>query len=295
MLGPDARLMAGFLDRTRRRLSACRAGEGVGAPGAEVGIRDMGPGFLTWRVVDDGSSTPTASSDRVFWIAPDRAVSGADLDEAIGYYRSLRRARAFFVLGPEAWSEELGAEMARRGMRPWTQVRYPALARETVERAGEEWGSTTLEPRIVTGDDPSALDRVLESIGPWYGREWLGLVRRVVVEAGAELHLAWDAALNRPVAIGGVVVEGDWSYVCFGATEESHRRRGGQTLLFRTRLVSASGRGARWCVGETNSMAEQSLRNFLRCGFAEAFEMRVWGWEEARPQGVGPVVETLSV
>jgi hypothetical protein len=27
-------------------------------------------------------------------------------------------------------------------------------------------------------------------------------------------------------------------------------------------------------------MAAQSLKNFLRCGFTEAFQMQVWGWEE---------------
>ena len=279
----DALELERFLARTRRKLSGCRAGDGVGAPGAEVGIRDVGPGFLTWKVRDDGATTPTASSDRAFWLAPERAITGADIDEAIAFYASLGRARAFFVVGPRAWSEGLGVEMARRGMRAWAHVRYPALVRGVEVGAEEAWSrsasESTLRASIVTGAEPEELARVLRLIEPWYGSDWLGLVRRVVVEVGAELHVAWDEALGRPIAIGGVVIEGAWSYVCFGATEESQRRRGCQTLLFGSRLASARRQGAMWCAGETNTMAEQSLRNFLRCGFVEAMEMRVWGWE----------------
>lgn len=282
---PDAEQLARFLARTRRKLSACRAGNGVGSPGAEVGIRDLGPGFVTWKVVDDGAATPTASSDRVFWLAPERAITGEDVREAVEFYRGLGRGRAFFVVAPWAWSDALGEEMLRAGMRPWPYVRYPVLVRETAERANERWRETPLDIRVVgnAGAGGNEIDRVLEAIAPWYGREWLPLVRRVVTEANAELHVAFDGegADARPVAIGGIVIDGEWAYVCFGATEEASRGRGAQTALFRSRLASARARGVRWCVGETNTVAEQSLRNFLRCGFVEACEMVVWGWEDA--------------
>ena len=284
---PSTSELARFLARTRRKLSACRAADGVGAPGAEVGIRDLGPGFVTWKIVDDGASTPTASSDRVFWLAPERAITGEDVREAVQFYLGLGRGRAFFVVAPWAWSEGLGGEMLSAGMRPWPYVRYPVLMRETAERANEAWRETAFTVRIVggvgSGGDGGEIDRVLGAIGPWYGREWLPLVRRVVTEANAELHVAFDGEglEARPVAIGGVVVDGEWAYVCFGATEEASRGRGAQTALFRSRLLSARARGARWCVGETNTVAEQSLRNFLRCGFVEVCEMVVWGWEEA--------------
>lgn len=281
-----------FLARTRRKLSACRAGPGVvgGAPAAEVAIADLGPGFLTWKVIDDGAATPTASSDRVFWIAPGRAITGQDVRDAIAHYRALGRRRAFFVISPSACTDALMLDMTREGLKPWPQVRYPVLARPTADLDGEVWRESALHVRILRtspdGRGIDELDGVLASIGPWYGTEWLPLVRRVVVEVGAELHVAFDGDPDatpaaRPVSIGGLVVDGNWSYVCFGATEESSRGRGGQTSLFRSRLASAARLGATWCAGETNTMAAQSLKNFLRCGFTEAFQMQVWGWEEA--------------
>lgn len=295
MEGPDSRSVAGFVDRTRRRLSACRAGGdvvGVAGPEAEVGIRNLGPGFATWKVVDDGGATPTASSDRVFWLTAERPVTGEDVAEAVAFYRGLGRTRAFFVVHPDAWTDAVATEMLGAGLKPWPCVRYPMLMRETADRPGEVWRESAFAVRIVdaetrdlvAGDGATdwTLERVLESIGPWYGTQWLPLVRRVVVEGEAELHVAFEGSggSERPVAIGGLVVDGEFGYVCFGATEEASRGRGAQTSLFRSRLASARRRGAIWCLGETNTVAEASLRNFLRCGFREVFDWRVWGWEE---------------
>lgn len=294
---PDSRLLAHFVDRTRRRLSACRAGPAVAAPESEVGLRDLGPGFATWKVIDDGAATPTASSDRVFWLTPDRPITAADVREAIAFYRGVRgglgHARAFFIVHPEAWTDALGEEMLRAGLKPWPYVRYPLLMRPTADQPGEVWRESALTIRIVRhptqtstqadGQPAASLDRILDSIGPWYGSQWLPLVRRVVMEGSAELHVAFDGEGEnaRPVAIGGLVVDGDFGYVCFGSTQESSRCKGAQTSLFRSRLASARQQGAKWCLGETNTVAEASLRNFLRCGFTEVLDWRVWGWEEA--------------
>jgi hypothetical protein len=219
-MGCDPLDLERFLARTRRTLSACRAGPDVvgGEADAEVAIRDLGPGFLTWKVIDDGAATPTASSDRVFWIAPGRAITVADVREAIAHYRALGRRRAFFFISPSACTDALMSDMTREGLKPWPEIRYPVLARPTADQSGEVWRESSLAVRILRaspdGRGIDELDRVLASIGPWYGTRWLPLVRRVVVEVGAELHVAFDgdpdaSPAARPVSIGGLVVDGN--------------------------------------------------------------------------------------
>lgn len=277
--------LARFVARTRRKLSASRVN-----PGGEnaVGMLDVGPGFAAWREVDDHADTPTASSDRVFWLDPARPIVLSDVLEAIALYRSLGRRRAFFTVHPEIWPTTLEAELAAAApgagsFARWPHVRYNALARAVAERPGETWRESAFTIRVLTAGDAGELDRVLGEVAPWYGARWLPVLRRAVIDHGAELHVAFDGASPAapPVSLGGLMADGEWAYVAFAATDPAHRGKGGQTSLFRSRLASARRRGAAWCVGETNTMAAQSLKNFLRCGFSEVVEWQVWGWEEA--------------
>lgn len=283
----DARIsreLADFLARTRRTLALCR----TGLEGHAVRVRDLGPGFAAWCETDDGGATPTTSSDRVFWLSPGRAITREDIHGAIGHYRGLGRCRAFFTVHPECWSDALAPGFSDGRLTRWPDVRFHVLARETAERASETWRESDLTLRVLRAEDIAAVDAVLGAIAPWYGELWLPVLRRAIVDHGAELHVAYARASGSsdgpiPVAIGGLMVDGGWCYIGFAATDPAHRGRGGQTILLRSRLASARARGAAWCVGETNSMAAQSLRNFTRCGFEPALEWGIWGWEDGAP------------
>ena len=103
------------------------------------------------------------------------------------------------------------------------------------------------------------------AVAPWVGA-LAGRAKWVCVMAFAD---------TSPVAAGAVYVDGEYAWLGFGATLETHRRHGAQTALIARRLSEAAARGARVAVTETGErLADKpsnSYRNILRAGFEEMY------------------------
>jgi len=141
--------------------------------------------------------------------------------------------------------------------------------------------------RACDGAPPVRSDLEIRSIG----RELRGEFGRVVVEGfGLLPALApWVGSLagrpnwvcvmafadSIPVAAGAAYVNGEYTWLGFGATLASHRRRGAQNDLLALRLSEAAARGARVAVTETGERLPEkpsnSYRNILRAGFEEMY------------------------
>ena len=122
---------------------------------------------------------------------------------------------------------------------------------------------------------PAASDLEIRVIGHELGEEF-----GRVVAAGFGLPAAvapWVAALagrakwvcvmafadTSPVAAGAVYVDGEYAWLGFGATLESHRRHGAQTALIARRLGEAAARGARVAVTETGERLARQTQQFV--------------------------------
>jgi GNAT superfamily N-acetyltransferase len=102
----------------------------------------------------------------------------------------------------------------------------------------------------------------------------------------AEFFGAFDGA--KPVGFAGLLMDRETlpdgrvsvhGYLGWTGTDPEHRGRGAQSALIAARLARAAALGAHWCVSETNTAADASLRNLLRAGFTPAAEWAVYRWD----------------
>ncbi|MBC7772704.1 MAG: GNAT family N-acetyltransferase [Pyrinomonadaceae bacterium] len=231
---------------------------------------EAGGAWLTRDSLAEGEF-PSSNLNRVHWIAADTPLRSGQIQEALKAMRSLGARRFFAWIGPLAWDEQSHAKLEASGGTPWTYVRNVVLMRA----AGVcEVGNTLLHARSVEGTE---IDHVLGAIAPWYKERGVAALRRLLANESFELHAAFENAT--PVAIAAYVADGEWAHFGWAGTDPAHQRQGAQTALIYSRLGRAHDRGARHCVAEINTTHTTSLDNLKRCGFQEAFDLRVYGWQ----------------
>ena len=268
-LSIDLLAYAGFIERTRRRMMACREG---------VVIHDVSGGWMSTHAESEDSEFVSTNSNRVHWLATPRAITAADVDAAIDTARGVGRRRLFFMLGRPAWDESVGAIFERLGAKECTDVEYPALARATGECGGMR--PTALTVRELSVQEVAG---VLGNLGLWYSESGKATALRLVRKGIARMHGAFDG--QKAVAVGFLVVGGEWAYLGAAGTDPAFRNRGAQTGLIASRLRRAAELGARWCACETNTAVRVSLNNLVRCGFEVVAQWRVYRWDERAAEG----------
>lgn len=221
------------------------------------------------------------AADRVESLLHNRALglglheplSAGTLDAVLAHYRG--GAPGFALnLCPLASRDGLERELSARGFATffhhlkWVRGDAPAPPVNStlrIERAlparALEWGALAA--------------RILES--PVGHAAWTA---RTVGRPGWSHYFACDS--GTPVAVGALFVRDDAAWLGWGATLESHRRRGAQGALLATRIADALEQGARWLTTETApdwpDVPGESVRNAKRAGFHPAYERPSWIW-----------------
>ena len=97
---------------------------------------------------------------------------------------------------------------------------------------------------------------------------------RFIERAGWSILGAFDGATL--VAVGGLYLEDNHAYLCFGATHENYRGRGLQKALISKRIAKARDRRASFLsasvASEATGASGPSFRNLRQAGFRVAFE-----------------------
>lgn len=195
-----------------------------------------------------------------------QATSESELDDVLAHMNA-SGLRYAVPVAPHSRPAALASWLEKRGFTrgyAWMKFRRPCDGAPQVE--------CDLKIRVIGREFGGEFGRVVAegfglapAIGPWVaalaGRpNWICLM----AFAGAT-----------PVAAGAVYVNGEYAWLGFGATLESHRRRGAQTALLVRRLSEAAARGARVAVTETGERLpdkpSNSYRNILRVGFEEMY------------------------
>lgn len=258
----DERELAGHIDRVRRRIVACRGGVVVrGVPGGWMSV-SVEPGA--------GGAFPSSNSNRVYWMAPGRELTGQDVASGVEAMRAAGQTRMCLWFAPSAINAEVEERLRGLGANVWPHVEYPALARASGPCEPDR--ATEFSVRLIGAAETAA---VLAGAQPWYGADGEAAGLRLVERGISEFHAAFEG--DRPVAIGMLSMDGEWAYLGAAATAPERRGRGGQTAIICSRVRRAAELGARWCACETNTAAPTSLNNLKRCGFEEAIRWRVYG------------------
>lgn len=86
-------------------------------------------------------------------------------------------------------------------------------------------------------------------------------------------YLAFDGA--EPVATGAIYINGEYGWIDFASTLQSHRGRGAQGAILTRRIKDAAAAGCKWLTVETAEQTPEksapSYRNMLRFGFEVAY------------------------
>jgi GNAT superfamily N-acetyltransferase len=267
------RMVAEHLDRVRREAAPSR--DGVLVEKLENGWVSVQPGAVVGDV-------PSAGKDRLMWLHPRRALSGADLDEALAVLKRWNRPGGYAWLAPWAWNEHVEMELLARGFKPWPGVEYLALARP----AGQEF-SAAIDARG-QGFEVRALREAeaagaMRAMSRWYSQDGMDTASNLCRAGKAEAWAAfWDGV---PAAFSLLSMDGAFAYLWAMGTDPEYRGKGAQAALIRGRVRRANELGATWCVVEANTAVPISLRNIDRCGFETVIRWRAYQW--LAPTGPG--------
>ncbi len=186
--------------------------------------------------------------------------------------------RAFIWLAPWAALPTTDAALTALGAARWPYVEYIAYARSSGALPAPR--PTDLHARPVPLDD---IDRVLRACEDWYTASSVAAATHMARSGNSHLHAAFDHDL--PVALAFLSPDQPWAYLTAAATAPSHRTRGAQGALIRSRLLHAQELGAHWCSCETNTTVQVSLRNLVRHGFIDRIRWLVYAWDSPSPSG----------
>ena len=266
---PVAADLAAHIDRITRRSSTFRG---------DFVVRDVANGWLRAKPAAVEGEFPSASNNRMHWMVLDGVVTEEKVREAVQAFREFGCSRAFFWSRPEAWSVWSEDRWREHGLMVWPYVQYLAF----VAPAGlppVRAGASAVTARPLTA---SEVPSVLAAVQPW-NADGQAAARMQADSGTAEMHAAFED--GKPIAVAALVkddVDPRFAYLGWAWTHAECRRRGAQTAIIASRMARARELGAVWCVSETNTMVEQSLRNLERAGFATAMEWRVLRWDEAK-------------
>jgi len=203
---------------------------------------------------------------RVLGLGVGRPANEATLEEIIAYMRA-RGQRYAIPVAPQSQPTEVTAWLGEHGFtRDYASMKFhrdcdsaPAVTTELDIRViGAEMGGDFGQVVVEVFGLPAAVAR-------WFGA-LAGRPNWICVMAFAD---------GKPAAAGAAYLDGEYAWLGFGGTLESHRRRGAQSALLARRISEAAARGARVAVTETGERLldrpSNSYRNILRAGFEETY------------------------
>lgn len=269
MPDPESLELARHIDRTRRRMVACRPG---------IVIADVLDGWMSFQPGAPPGDVPSASADRLYWFSRESVLTQDHIESGHAAARKLGAETVFVWIAPWSWSARLEPLLTAAGMNPWPVVEYLALARPSGDCPLPR--PTDITVRLLSRDEAPA---VLEKAAPWYGKAGVDTTLTMLSKDTLEVHAGFgpESAPDEPVALALLVPDGTHAYLSAAATEARSRGRGAQAALICSRVRRASEIGARVCSCETNSAVAVSLRNLQRCGFSRRIAWRVYRWSLA--------------
>jgi hypothetical protein len=210
------------------------------------------------------SKAPDPMLNRLIGLGVHAPARAAELDAALGRFRSAGVSRFFVHLAPGAQPSNLAAELAARGLekyrRSWAKFVWAGGGLPTphpglrVALAGPEHAGSFAAIVASAFGMPAELEPLLSAL---VGRErW-------------RTYLCFDG--ETPFAAGALFVHDGAAWLGFGATLTSHRGRGGQTAILAQRVRDAIALGCHTVVTETGEEVDDqpqiSYRNIVRTGF----------------------------
>jgi hypothetical protein len=201
-------------------------------------------------------------------------ATATGLDDAISTFRNARIRNWIVQLAPTAdtLAMLLAERSFRRHPRTWAKFVFAGEPPET---------RTDLAIREIDRRYANAFGEVARTAfelpplaGPW--------IAGIVGRPRFRTFMAFDGEL--PVACGTVFIDGDASWLGFGATLAAHRGRGAQGAILAARVRASREAGVTLISTETGiphfDEAGPSFRNIQRAGFRVAYErpnMRLLG------------------
>ena len=209
-----------------------------------------------WLLRAAGGFTGRANSVSVHG-SPDRPFDQA-LAEIASFYASSGLPPMAQVVAGSAWENQFARAgwSTKPGSHTGALVQVAAV-RTALRSASEPWPDAVRLDRRVSDDWLSLYNRAGDDLDPD--------VVRGVLEGPAGVVLA---RLGDPVvAIGRLVVSGDWAGMAAVEVAPEHRRRGLARQVVDALLRSADRAGARWCYLQTMEHNTAALRLYAGYGF----------------------------
>jgi ribosomal protein S18 acetylase RimI-like enzyme len=255
------------VDRTTRRTTGARS---------DCTVTDLARGWCRLAPGDEGEFA-SSGRNRVHWLGVASPLTRADVDEMRAAVHRAGATGAFLWVSPVGLGAGGADELARVGAQRVPHVRYVSLVRRA--EAITPARPSTLHVRRI---DPGDVRRSMESVKAGGTAAGIAAAETIVANGWAELYGAFDAGTcGASAALVMDPVESGFLYLGWAGTDPAYRGRGAQSALIAARVSRAAELGAAWCVSETNTAAEGSLRNLLRAGFGVAVEWGVYRWRMA--------------
>jgi len=209
---------------------------------------------------------------RVFALGVDSPFNSEVIDESIEFLREAGGSTLVVQLTPHVETPAAIELLANRGFKKggtWSKMMRPVgpvaevMTDLRIERVGPERAADLGRVEIVGMEMP-------DFMAPW-----------AAAQATSPGWTGWGAFDgDEMVACGMLFIKDGVAQLSGAATLPSHRGRGAQSALMKTRIEEAAQLGAEWICSETGSETPEnpnpSLHNMYRCGLELLYERRNW-------------------
>lgn len=223
-------------------------------------------------LVSSAAGEPSILINRTVGLGLHEAATPAVVARIVDHYGAAGVARYFVQIVPDAKPADLRDMLAAAGLekaRGWMKfTRGPAPAPDVtsplaVRKIGPEHADDFARIAAAGFD-------LLEAAQP--------LIAALIRRSGWHLYMSF--AGETPAGTGALLVRNGVAHLDWGATHPDFRQRGGQSAVLAQRIRDANAMGCRLMVTTTGEAVpgdpQQSYKNILRAGFAEAYLRENW-------------------
>lgn len=261
------------IDRMSRRCSAHRP---------STSIVDLAAGWLRYGGIGLDTENPSSGRNRISWLGLNQPPTEAAFQEMLEQIRRLNCGRVFLWASPTTLNSDIESALATAGATQWPWVRYLAFA-----RASQPLNPITT-PFTVRKLEPDEVAHAFHRCSHWYSTVGAADATAIVLSGTAEAFAAFHGP--NPIALSLLIPDGKFAYMGWAGTDPNSRNQGAQSALIAARITRAHELGIPWCVSETNTVVEVSLKNLLKSGFQPIAEWKVFSWDcQPSPPPASPV------
>jgi hypothetical protein len=215
--------------------------------------------------------SPVVAINRVVGLGVASPLTESQLDAVIGTYTAAGIERFIIQLSPAAEPANAPNWLEERGFRVMSHL--AKVYRPTDVPVARSASDSRLRVVEVDARQAETYERIVAA--PLGVPDGLGRgIRSTIGRPGWRFYLVYDE--ERPIAGAASYRRGSIAWCGLGATIESDRRRGAQSMLLARRIENAAADGCSWVSAEAlaNSAdhTNQSYRNMCRAGFATLYE-----------------------